>query len=306
MDAASIADEDLRDPDARIPLAAEIAMWQTIAKLVTEPGFGIHAAAPFALRRMGLVGYLASFSATLRGAMHRVERYAAAFTDAVVFRLHEGGPDAAFLVRHPALGRDHSLAQDYSLTAILQASRELTGVQVVPTEVSFTYGRPSTILPHREFFRCPLRFAAPTARIVFHRPDLDLPVARADEVVAGYLSKYAEQVLAAQVRGDTMQHALRAAIWAVLGDGRPSLARVAAAMRLRPRTLQRRLAAEGTSLHKETEAIRKTMAMATLRDRELSIDDIAYLLGFSEPSAFFRAFKRWTGTTPQRFRRGRS
>jgi AraC-like DNA-binding protein len=71
---------------------------------------------------------------------------------------------------------------------------------------------------------------------------------------------------------------------------------------LPPRTLQRRLAAEDTSLHGEIDRIRKTMALAVLRDRSISIDDVAFLLGYSEPSTFFRSFKRWTGTTPRRFR----
>jgi AraC-like DNA-binding protein len=68
------------------------------------------------------------------------------------------------------------------------------------------------------------------------------------------------------------------------------------------RTLQRRLATEGTSLHQEIEEIRKTMAVAVLRDRSLAVEDVAYLLGYSEPSTFFRSFKRWTGTTPRQFR----
>jgi AraC-like DNA-binding protein len=77
---------------------------------------------------------------------------------------------------------------------------------------------------------------------------------------------------------------------------------VASILHLPPRTLQRRLAAEGTSLHKEIDRIRKTMAIAHLRGHSAPIGDVAFLLGYTEPSAFFRAFKRWTGTTPHHFR----
>ena len=66
-----------------------------------------------------------------------------------------------------------------------------------------------------------------------------------------------------------------------------------------PRTLQRRLAEEGTSLHREVEEIRKGMAMALIKDRTVSIDEVAFLLGYPEPSTLFRSFKRWTGTTPR-------
>lgn len=96
---------------------------------------------------------------------------------------------------------------------------------------------------------------------------------------------------------------MRAAIWSVLADGKPSLDRVATALRVSPRTLQRRLAEEGTSLQSEIEDIRKRMGTALLRDRSHSVEDIAFLLGYSEPSAFYRSFKRWTGATPGQFRR---
>jgi AraC-like DNA-binding protein len=87
-----------------------------------------------------------------------------------------------------------------------------------------------------------------------------------------------------------------------LADGRPTVERIASAVGLTPRTLQRRLAQEGTSVHQEVEAIRKAMAMAMLRDREISIDEIAFLLGYAEPSTLFRLFKRWTGMTPREYR----
>jgi AraC-like DNA-binding protein len=194
------------------------------------------------------------------------------------------------------------LAETYRLAALLTASRELSGVDVVPAEVAFTYAQPPSTTPYREHFRCPLRFSAHSGRLVFRRSDLDLAVVGADETLAGYLSNYAEQVLASLVHGETMRHRVRAAIWSLLGDGLPSLKQVAEAVRMPPRTLQRRLAAERTSLQREIEGVRKTMAFAVLRHPSMLIEDVAFLLGYAEPSTFFRAFKRWTGTTPRQFR----
>jgi AraC-like DNA-binding protein len=100
-------------------------------------------------------------------------------------------------------------------------------------------------------------------------------------MLAGYLSKYAEQVLASIVHGGTVRHSVRAVIWSLLADGTPTLHQVAATLRVPPRTLQRRLATEGTSLHVEIEGIRKTMALAVLRDRSMSIEDISIMLGYA-------------------------
>jgi AraC-like DNA-binding protein len=166
----------------------------------------------------------------------------------------------------------------------------------------FTYSQPPSIALHRTHFRCPLVFEAPAGRIVFDPSDLDRPVIGADETLARYLSKYAEHVLDGLIHGATITHTVHAVVWSLLGDGPPSLARVAAVLRMSPRTLQRRLAREGTSLHREIDEIRKQMAIAVLRDRSIATEDVAFLLGYSETSTFFRSFKRWTGTTPRQFR----
>jgi AraC-like DNA-binding protein len=248
------------------------------------------------------VGYVAQFSPTLRSALRRIQRYGRIFTEAVEFTFQEGRREVVLTRAHPALGHGHAIAESYRLAALLKVSRDLTGIAILPTEVRFTYPQPQTTTAHTQHFRCPLHFGARTAGVIFRRSDLDLPVIRADETLAGYLSKYAEQVLASLIQGETIRHRVRAEIWSLLGDGSPSLKQVAAALRVPARTLQRRLAAEGTSLHKEIEEVRKTMAIAVLRDRAIVIDDVALLLGYSEPSTFFRSFKRWTGTTPRQFR----
>ena len=300
--AADLTDADLRDPDARVPLASEIALWQTLASQIPDPQFGVRAGGAHRLRMTGLVGYVARFSGTLRGALRRVQRYGRIFTEAVEFRLQEGRPQVALARAHPALGPGHALAETYRLAAVLSASRELTGVDIVPSDVTFTHPQPPSTTAHRQYFRCPLHFEVHSATIAFRASDLDLPVVGADETLAGYLSRYAEQVLASLLHGETMRHRVRATVWSLLGDGPPSLKHVAAALRMPTRTLQRRLAAEGTSLHREIEEIRKTMAIAVLRDDSMAIGDVAFLLGYSEPSTFFRSFKRWTGSTPRQFR----
>jgi AraC-like DNA-binding protein len=302
MEAAGVSEDDLRDPDTHLPVAAEIAIWQALARRVTDPGFGVLAGSGLRIREVGLLGYVACFSSTLRDALRRIQRYGRVFTEAVEFDFHEDRPQMGLVVCHPALGAGQTLAQDYRLSAVVALSREITGADIVPAQVSLTYEEPPSTVAHRRFFRCPLRFSAPRAAVLFRPHDLDLPLTRADETLAGYLSRYAEHVLASLVQGDTVRQRVRAAIWSLLGDGAPSLTQVASALRLPARTLQRRLADEGTSMQAEVEEIRKRMALAVLRDRSIAIGDVAFLLGYAEPSAFFRSFKKWTGTTPRRFR----
>jgi AraC-like DNA-binding protein len=130
-----------------------------------------------------------------------------------------------------------------------------------------------------------------------------VPIAKGNEALAGYLIEYADQVLGTTASGGSLIERVRSAIWNAIGDGRPTLSRIAADVALPERTLQRRLADEGTSLHDQIEDVRKSMALATLRDHRMSVEEVAYLLGYTEPSTFFRSFRRWTGTTPHRYRR---
>src|SRR5688572_32549395 len=120
--------------------------------------------------------------------------------------------------------------------------------------------RASTI-EHARFFRCPLRLGQTTSKLVFAERDMHLTVRQGDETLAEYLSEYAEQVLRSLVSGHSVSERVRSAIWNTLSDGRPTLLRIAGELQMPPRTLQRRLAEEGTSIQREVEEIRKGMAM---------------------------------------------
>src|SRR5687767_2691324 len=153
LGAAGVADVDLEHPDVRLPAAAEIALWQTLAEHISDPGFGVRAGAAFRLRSAGLLGYVASFSGTLGDALRRVQRYGRVLTAAVEFRLEEGLPEVVLSMEQPARGPGQALAQDYRLAAVLQASRELSEVEIVPRAVGFTHPRPSSTSAHRQHFR---------------------------------------------------------------------------------------------------------------------------------------------------------
>lgn len=303
IDAAGLRGVDLTNADSRVPVSTQVALWRLIGKGISDPGFAVRGGASIKIRETGLLGYVMSYSSTLEVALNRLIRYSRIVTDAVGFSL-ERRPrqQVAVVVSHPALGVGLPFAVDYRLAVMLSVCRQITGVRVVPCEVAFTYERPPGILDHRSFFSCPLEFGRPDSQLVFFERDLALPIAQADETLADYLSQYAEQVLRSLMAGTSTRERVRSAIWTALSDGQPTLGRIAAALQMPARTLQRRLADEGTSLQQEVEDIRKAMAMAMLQDRAVSIDEVAFLLGYAEPSTLFRAFRRWTAMTPRQYR----
>jgi AraC-like DNA-binding protein len=303
IEAAGLRGVDLSDGDSRVSTSTQVALWQLLAKGVSDPGFGVRMGASANLREAGLLGYVMRYSATLEAALGRFVRYGHVLNDAVESTLERPDPQhVAISQTHPELGIGLPLAIDYRLAALLTVCRQITAVEIVPVEVCFAYEMRTSTIEHARFFRCPLRFGQHTSKLVFAERDMHLPVRQGDETLAVYLSDYAEQVLRSLVSGHSMSERVRSAIWNTLSDGRPTLPRIAAELQMPPRTLQRRLAEEGTSLHREVEEIRKGMAMALLRDRAVSIDEVAFLLGYPEPSTLFRSFKRWMGMTPQQYR----
>lgn len=301
--AASLDDVDFTTPEARVPASRLIAVWHLLAKMPLDAGFGVRFGASARARDFGLVGYSMHFSATLDDALRRLSRFSRILTESVAFRLDPAREHRIVVQPDHGLGPGTRPENDYRLAAVLAVSREVTGADLEPVDVTFPYAQPRSTLEHRRWFRCPLRFAHRRSSITFAPRDMALSIARRDATLAGYLSDHAEHVLRTMTTGSSFTERVRAAIWAHLSDGRPSLATVASAVGLSPRTLQRRLAAEGTSVYAQVDDLRRAMALATLRDRGVPIDEIAFLLGYGEPSTFYRSFRRWTGKTPEEYRR---
>ena len=301
-----LTDAEVRATDSRVPFSKFVALWQLISKLSSpsDPEFGVRWGASLRVRDWGLLGYAMSYSETLASALRRLARYSPILADGLHLELHgSGSHHRVMMSASDALtGAVLPYAVVGRLAALVAACREITGVDVIPFEVMLAYPQPRLTAEHRGFFRCALRFDHPVSGVAFFERDLRLPVVRADETLAGYLSDHADDVLRTLVAGTETRERVRSAIWAILSEGRPTLDAVAAVLRVPPRTLQRRLAEEGSSLHAEVEQIRKAMAIATLRDRSIPIDDVAFVLGYAEPSTFYRSFKRWTGKTPHQYR----
>jgi AraC-like DNA-binding protein len=153
----------------------------------------------------------------------------------------------------------------------------------------------------QDYFRCPLRFGEAVASMTLPAEVLDKPLPAANRVLALALDRTLSACLD-KLRRDDIVSRTKSAITEHLPSGNPTSAGVAADLHLTPRTLQRKLVAEGTTYRTLVDAVRQELAESYLADGDFSLTEISYLLGFSSPAAFTRAFKRWTGLPPQQFR----
>jgi AraC-like DNA-binding protein len=281
-----------------------IDLWRFVLEAMDDPNIGLQFASRTTLQDTGLLGYVMMHSATLGEALDVFTRF---------FRLWREEPLPHFeaRTRRIAVGWTSGLApptlerplSDWALSGTLALLREVTGTELRPLEVHFSYSSHGLDLSlARRYFGAQLRFEQPGAELILRKGDLELPSRKANHDLAGYLRRYAEQVIESMPSGGTVTSRVEQALRQGLDKGRLALDDVASRLAMSRRTLQRRLREEGTSFGSLREAFRRHLAIDLLRDKTLAIYEIAFLLGYSETSNFYRAFRRWEGSSPRRFR----
>lgn len=171
--------------------------------------------------------------------------------------------------------------------------------------VELAYSAPAHVLEYDLLFGAPCKFGAPATAAVFDRALLDEPVLQDEAGIAAFLRRAPDDVLARIDYGSTSATRVRRLLGQSLpGGGMLTEGEVAERLSVSPQTLRRHLAAEGTGFQQLRDQMRRDHAIAALADGRTPIEQISAQLGFSEPSAFHRAFKRWTGSTPRAYQPG--
>ena len=294
----------LLDPDNRIPFAQLVALYENAADLSGDTNFGLHVGESVNPSAFDVVGYCAINSPTLGAAFTRVARYHSIWTDGALFTLESSGDTSAVVYRYvdPTIV-DHRQDSEMTLATVAALCRNIATPDFVPTAVEFQHDAPADTSEHQRLFRCPIEFRAPANRLSFASRFLAFPIAKADPSLCVLLDRHAEELLAKFPPRNSLVDQVRSIITGELRGGDPSLERVADQLGFTPRTLQRKLQELGASHNELLDQMRRQLAIRYLREREMAICEVAYLLGFSESSSFHRAFKRWTGVTPKEFRK---
>src|SRR3989442_306668 len=295
----------LDDPDQRIPFAQIVSLYEKAASLSGDDAFGLHVGEHVDPKAFDVLGYSVINSPTFGEALDRVVRYNFIWTNGSYFTVDKTGLDTRIIYTYlddSLTARRHDT--EMTLAAISVLGRRTTDTDWSPSEVSFQHTRPRDTSEHQRIFRCPVRFGAKANEFRFNSLHLRLPIVKADAGLCAVLDRHAVELLARYPREDTLIERLRTIVKHELNGGDASLERVSDQLGLSARTLQRKLREHGTSHQELLTQMRKDLAMRYLREPAMAICEVAYLLGFSESSAFHRAFKRWTGKTPNEFRGG--
>ena len=297
----------LADPERRIPLEASTALWNAAERITGDDAFGIDVSRYVIAGTFHGLGQAFMTSTSLRAALHRVARFCRVTADASVVSTEVEGDELVYVnAWRPGETRPAEMAIVATLAAILRGARSALGRSFTPTAAEFRHPRPRNLARFEQFFGCELRFDAPDHVLRFRLADADRPWTGAHERLATMSDAAVEAYLATlpdRERHTLVSDAVGSIVADVIAAGEPDIHAVASELVMSVRTLQRRLAEDGTSFRDVVASTRQEIGERLLREPTLSVNDVGRRLGFSETAAFSRAFRRWTGESPATWRR---
>jgi AraC-like DNA-binding protein len=295
----------LESPEAKISIEQYNDIWKQVALRAEDQNFGLH----LGEASQGFLGGDILFTVmmncpTVGLAIEKLALYHDLTTNVVQLCLNQQG-DRAYLSWNPiypdiALDRHHSEAV---LSGLAFRLCGLTEGEMQFVQVRFSHARPQDTTEHQRIFRCPVVFGQPDNALVLERAYLSRPIFLANPAFLERLEQFAQERLDRLYASDTWANKVLRLIGEVLWRGeKPTLETVAYELAISRRHLQNKLKKEGTTYRALLDQLRKEIALKYLKKPDVMIYDVAFLLGFSEQSAFNRAFKRWMGASPKEYR----
>lgn len=301
LGASDLTPEILGDNDARITPSQFCVAWSEALRLCNDRALALRLATSTPAGAFGIVEYVCKSAPTLGGALRSWVRYLNLLDDAVTVGLVVEG-DRAYLRVERESEAPAPASHELCWALVARYARELSTRPFRVLAVELAHVAPPDIAAYRAWFDAPVTFGAETTQLVLPASALDASLVSADPSLLAILSRAADE-LAKQLSAEPPLIAqVKRALAETLRSDEAAIETIAERLGMPARSLQRRLKEAGTSFQGAREEVRRSLAQRYLDDG-LAISEISFLLGFSEPSAFFRAFKRWTGTTPVEARR---
>lgn len=268
-----------------------------------EPELVFRYAQEFNHDDIGALGLAAKSAPTLRDTFIRLERYFKLVTDTAIYRLDESKRPALFVFEARTLDRPAlQLRDECALAAISTTIKNWAGPDLRLDHVCFTHGCRDDPAKFERFFGCEVRFGTGQNAIALRHDMLGLPNRLGDKGISQFLTQHLEEEISRLANQSPFHEQLLRHLSTRLSNGAPQASDVAEFFGLSERTFYRRLAQEGLSYRDVLQDAQSALARELLSESDCSIAEIAFLTGFSEQSTFSRAFKRWVGDAPAKFR----
>jgi AraC-like DNA-binding protein len=301
--AANVPMSRVQEPNARFSADEVTRLWELAVASSGNPVLGVDADLAARHINFDMVGYATLSSENLLAALDEFARYLALISSATTFALEPQGDDMWLVMGHTGYSRPLPPQRSaYSLLALLILCRWVTRREIKPLLAHFSFAPPGdNRAAFERAFSCPAKFMQPDNRLLIGRADLELKLPSHNPQLLALHEKVLQERLAA-LGNDSIALRVSEEIIRRLHKGEPRREDIAATLALTDRTLQRRLQSESTSFQKLLDETRRELARKYLVDARYSLGEIAHMLGFGDPSNFFRACRRWFGCAPGKYR----
>lgn len=307
--------DDIKEQDKRVPLSKYVALMEAGVELCREPALALLFGETIRLQDISIVGLIGEAAETTEEARRQLNRYARLMVDEDDVRVtehlelvrDEGG---VWLRLASPLFAAHPLLTESAFARCICGAREMFGAThdfanwPYPKAIHFTYRAPSYRAEYDRIFRVPLFFGSQMNALLMDEEFLSIRLPRQNHYVLGVLSEHAEALLKSLEGSKTVRGRVESLLMPILHTGDASMDLIAGKLGVSRPTLFRKLKAEGVTFEQVLDELRHKLALHYLRGKKVSVNEIAYLVGFSSSAAFSRAFKRWTGYRPGAIARG--
>jgi AraC-like DNA-binding protein len=302
---AGIDPKDLIDQDNRVPFTKYVALMRAGKVLAKDPALALHYGEAVNISEVSIVGLIGEASETMMDAFAQLNRYVRLVVD-----VDEGTADR-FQMKHERGGfwfvdtrhnpNDFPELTESAFSQFASSARRFTDVAMA-NEIHFTHPEPSYRAEYERIFRAPIVFDRDWNAALINGAFLTQRVAALPRYVFGVLSDRADALLKELESSKSLRGRVESLLMPMLHTGDVSMDAIAGRLAVSRQTLFRKLKAEGTTFEQVFDELRHKMALHYLSGQKVSVNQAAYLVGFSEPAAFSRAFKRWTGASPSTLR----
>ncbi len=307
LERSGIDPEALEDQDERVPMGRYVALTRAAKELTGDPALALHFGERVDMQEFSVVGLLFHASRTILEGLEQVRRYGHLVTEVDAgegerfqwTRTQDGRLWVADTRRNP---NDFPELTEATFARFMCMTRPLVDAPLV-REVHVTHREPPYRAEYDRIFQAPVRFASRWNALQIDEAGLTRRVSDQPRYVFGILAEHAEALHRRLQGSKSLRSRVESLLMPVLHTGEASVEAVAAQLGMSRQTLFRRLRSEGVTFEKILDELRRSLALHYLGGSRVSVNEIAFLVGFSDPAAFSRAFKRWTGKSPREMRK---
>jgi AraC-like DNA-binding protein len=297
---AHLTPREIKNKDIQLSVQNQIKFVDLVAKATSDPLLGFRLAHSYDLREIGLLYYVIASAETLLGSLQRVARYSDVANEGVDLEVKKGD-DLRLRLHYSGVSRHSDVHQiEFWMASVVRICRKVLGTNFRPIEICIMHDRREQAREIERLLGCAVKTGADVDEIIFSKESGERPIVTADPYLNQMCVRLCNETLARLgKKTSSLKIKVENAIAVLLPHSEVHIDAIAVQLGMSTRTLARKLASEGHSFTKILEDLRLALARRYLAESDMSISEIAWLLGYSQVANFTHAFHRWTGTNPR-------